>query len=95
MTSIKDSEAFVKELTIRVDDQLATAIRTLAESEGLSFNEAATRLLRRGAGIEEPRSQARVGDTLDHLAGTWSEDEAWDFLESISACDSVDEAFWR
>jgi hypothetical protein len=32
---------------------------------------------------------------LDHLAGTWSEEEAKDFEKNTAAFEAVDEKFWH
>ena len=61
------------QLTIRgFDDELTDRIRQLARREGISLNRAVLRLLRRGAGLGERDDKPDVvGDSLDHLIGTW------------------------
>ena len=44
----------MKQLTVRgLGDELARAIRRLASRDGTSFNRAAVKLMRRGAGLAE------------------------------------------
>lgn len=68
----------MNQLTVRgFDDELAERIRRLAQRDGTSLNQAALKLLRKGAGLAEPaRGLDTVGSSLDHLIGTWSQDAA-------------------
>ena len=85
------------QLTVRgFDEELAEKIRSLARREGISLNKAALRLLRCGAGLGESQAEAgRVGPSLDHLCGTWSEKDEREFLEAVSRTGQVDEEMWR
>ena len=83
----------MKQFTIRgLGDDLAGAIRHLANREGISLNRAAIKLLRRGAGLEDGEGPDTVGSSLDHLIGTWSEAEADAFEESLRHSKTIDEA---
>ena len=85
------------QLTVRgFDKELERRMLSLARSEGLSLNRAALHLMRRGAGLTEPgQSKVTIGDALDSLAGTWTEEEEEEFLEAIKPFAAVDEEFWR
>jgi len=85
-----------RQLTIRYDDALAREIDDLARREGISRNQAAVRLLRKGARIEEP-DQARdaVGDSLDWFIGSWSDKQAKELEEAIADFEMVDQDLWR
>lgn len=87
----------MKQLTIRgFEDDLERCLRALAREENISLNQAALRLLRRGAGLLEGATKSdRVGDSLDHLIGTWSEEQAKRMEEVLADCEQVDEALWR
>jgi hypothetical protein len=83
------------QLTLRgLDRRLQRQIRELARREGVSLNKAAVRLLEQGAGIGKAEQADRIGGSLDHLIGTWTDDEADAFLESIQACEQVDAELW-
>jgi hypothetical protein len=85
-----------KQLTLRgLDAQLSRAIRELAKRERISLNRAALRLLEKGAGIHEEAPENRIGHTLDHLIGTWTDDEAAEVLESIESCAQIDAELWE
>lgn len=61
----------------RLDDELAESIRGLAEREGISLNQAALRLLRKGAGLTDGTGgPSSIGSSLDDLFGTWSREDA-------------------
>ena len=87
----------MKQLTIRVADaELERRILDLADEEGLSVNQAVVRLLARGAGMWHGRQQiSTIGDSLDDLAGTWTESEENSFLESTALFTAIDEELWQ
>ena len=87
----------LKQLTLRgFDSELERRLRLEARSGGLSLNQAALRLLRRGAGLGGERSSPNaVGSALDHLIGTWSEADARSLQEATAVFDRVDEDFWK
>lgn len=85
------------QLTIRgFDEELTNRIRDLARREDISLNRAVLRLLRRGAGLgERDRGANTVGDSLDHLIGTWTEQEATEMDCALEHLSRVDEAMWE
>ncbi len=84
------------QLTLRgLDRRLQREIRELARRERISLNKAAVRLLEKGAGLRPAEKADRIGSSLDHLIGTWSEDEADAFLESIQSCEQIDRELWE
>lgn len=84
------------QLTIRgFDDELANRIRQLASREGISLNQAVLRLLRRGAGLGERNHMPNVvGDSLDHLIGTWTNEEAAEMNRALEDFSLIDEDMW-
>ena len=87
----------MKQLTVRgFEPELARKIKHLARKEGLSLNQAALRLLSRGAGIERPAvSEHVVGESLDHLMGTWTDEEAAVIERATADFEHIDEALWE
>ncbi len=84
------------QLTLRgLDRRLQQEIRELARREGLSLNKAAVRLLEKGAGLRPAAQSDTIGSSLDHLIGTWSDDDAGAFLDSIESCGQVDRGLWE
>lgn len=86
----------IKQLTIRgLDPELERAVRHLAEREGLSLNQAVLRLLRKGAGLGRSKGEEDVvGATLDHLIGTWSDEEAREVMAAVADFEVVDHGLW-
>jgi hypothetical protein len=83
-------------LTLRgFDPRVRRAIHDLAKRERISLNKAALRLLEKGAGLGARPTDNRIGTSLDHLIGTWSDDEADELLESIRACEQLDGELWK
>ena len=72
-----------------------TRLKRLARRERISLNKAAVRPLEKGAGVQPREQPNRIGNSLDHLIGTWSTKEAESLLTSIQACAQIDEDLWR
>ena len=87
----------MNQLTVRgFDDELAERIQRLAKRDGTSLNQAAVKLLRKGAGLADPAQKAdTVGASLDHLIGSWSNDEAAELDAVLQEFEVIDEAAWR
>ena len=86
----------MKQLTVRgLGDELARAIRRLASRDGTSFNRAAVKLMRRGAGLAEGQEADIVGSSLDHLIGTWSSAEAEEIDDALRHFEAMDEGVWE
>ena len=76
------------------DKELELRLAEIARREGVSMNEAALRLLRRGAGLADTVT-GPIGNALDGFIGRWSETDEKSLLESIAVCETVDEALWK
>ena len=87
----------MKQLSLRgFDDELERRIRETARREGISLNRAALLLLRKGAGVGAHGKQTSVvGDSLDHLIGSWSKEEARELLKNIQPLEQIDRSFWK
>ena len=87
----------MNQLTVRgFDDELSERIRRLAKRDGTSLNQAALKLLRKGAGLADPAQKTdTVGASLDHLIGSWSDDEAAELDAVLEEFEVIDEAAWR
>lgn len=84
----------IGQLTLRsLDPRVQREIRELARRERISLNKAALRLLEKGTGLGA-RQEDRIGRSLDHLIGTWTESAAKGFLDSIQSCEQVDPDLW-
>lgn len=82
----------MKQLTVRdIDPRLARHLRELARKERISLEQAAVRLMRRGAGLDDAPSAHVIGDRLDDLIGTWSDEEAAEFHRALADMEGVDE----
>ena len=87
----------MNQLTVRgFGDELGESIRRMAQSEGISLNQAALKLLRKGAGLSDgQRSENAIGDSLDDLFGTWTAEEADEFNAALEVFETVDESAWK
>ena len=87
----------MNQLTVRgFDDELSASLRRLAKSEGISLNQAALKLLRKGAGLSDGAGGADVvGSSLDHLIGTWTREEADEMDSALKEFETIDESAWK
>ncbi len=87
----------MRQLTVRgFDDELSRRLRRLAKRDGISLNQAALKLLRKGAGLTDGAGGAdTIGDSLDHLIGTWSAARADELDTALRELDTIDEAVWK
>ena len=87
----------MKQLTIRgFDEELSRRIRQLARREGMSLNRAVLTLLRRGAGLGTPAGDPDiVGDSLDHLIGTWTAEQAAEMDRALEDFGHIDDDMWK
>ncbi len=87
----------MNQLTVRgFDDELSASVRRLAKRERISLNQAALRLLRKGAGLTDGTGGAdTIGSSLDHLIGTWTPVQADEMDSALSEFETIDEAAWR
>src|SRR5437868_6287800 len=68
----------------------------LARAEGISLNQAALRLLRKGAGIPEPGEAAgEIGPALDDFIGTWTDEEADEVERATKDFERIDRKLWK
>jgi len=73
-----------------LDETTAARLHEEAERRHLSLEELAAQLLREGLGLKRPYHD------LDHLAGTWTAEEADAFDQRIEEMfEQVDEEAWR
>ena len=86
----------MQQLTVRgFEDELSEAIRRFAQREGVSLNQAALRLLREGAGLSTTAgADDTIGSSLDHLIGSWSQEEYLEVVAVLKELDVIDEEAW-
>ena len=91
----------MKSLTLNeLDEYLVARIRQEAERHGITEEQAALKLLRKGAELDEKlddqaTSNGKIGNSLDEFFGTWTEEEAAEFDAAIAELRVIDEAMWR
>ena len=82
----------MKSLTIHnMDDEMANAIKELAEKSGLSQNKIIKKLLRKSLGLSEKRKPQQ---DFSEFCGLWTAAEEQTFEEAISDFEHIDETMW-
>jgi hypothetical protein len=89
-----------KQLTVRgLDARLDRTLRAEARRRGLSVNRTVLGLLSEATGLSAAdrgaSEPAERWTDLDHLAGTWSIDEADAFDRLLGATRAIDAELWR
>lgn len=82
-------------ITLRnIPAQVQEAIRQRAEAESQSFNKAVLRMLEEHIGLRR-RPGPVLHHDVDHLAGTWTEEEAEAFDATLAEQRRVDPELWK
>ena len=85
----------MKTLTLRgVDPLLADALRECAKNKGQSINQTALKLLKDALGLSSTPTFKEYHD-LDHLAGSWTEDDEKEFLDATAEFRKIDTELWQ
>ncbi len=85
----------MKPITLRgVSKELERILRRTAAETGESLNRVAIALLERGAGLSR-RPGRVIHHDLDHLAGTWTEEEADAFDAELEQQRRIDAELWK
>ncbi len=78
-----------------LDEATANWIEKEAERRGTDKEAVALHLIRKGIECEGEPFAPRTYEDLDSLAGTWTEEQATEFMQAISYFDQVDEKLWQ
>ncbi len=82
-------------ITLRnIPREIQEAIERRARDERLSFNKAVLRMLEEALGLGRGRGDGLHHD-LDHLAGTWSQEEADEFDAALAEERRIDPELWE
>jgi hypothetical protein len=83
-------------ITIQDLDEATVAwIHEEAKRRGMSVDMFVLQLIQKGIGLERKSSEPPIYNDLDSLAGTWSDEEATEFLNAIADFNKVDENLWQ
>lgn len=87
----------LKQLTVRgLDEDIVHELERIAEEEDVSLNQSVRKLLRRGLAHSDNDHDDRViGNSLDHLIGTWTAEEADAFDRAVADFNVIDESMWK
>lgn len=75
----------------QIPDDLNTALRKTARREGSSLNKLTIGLLKKSLGLQDSSRKKR---DLSKLAGTWTKQQAEDFLQNIEQFEKIDPEIW-
>jgi len=82
-------------MTLRgLDETISGALREKARREDTSVNAVVLSILKTSLGLEKKKRSA-IHTDLDHLAGTWSKEDAAEFAGVVAEFGRVDEEMWK
>jgi len=85
----------MKQLTVRsVGEELHIALKREARRRGMSVNRYVLQVLTEATGLAVASTHSRVYHDLDHLAGTWNQEQASEFAQFLDEQRQVDEDLW-
>jgi plasmid stability protein len=76
-----------------INDEIKQRLKSEAAKAGISVNALILEYIQKGIGLKS--EQRKVYKELDRLAGTWDENDAEEFLKSISAFSNIDNEIWQ
>jgi len=82
-------------MTLRgIDERIAGALKERARKEDTSVNTVMLGILKKSLGLEK-KKRSILYDDLDHLAGTWSDQDAVEFERAAAVFEAVDKEMWK
>lgn len=87
----------MNQLTVRgFDEALSDSMHRLAKREGISLNQAALKLMRKGAGLADGGEKTdKIGNELDEFIGSWTAEEADALDAALQDFEVIDESVWE
>lgn len=76
-----------------ISPEVMALLKKDAEDNKTSVNLIIIKFIEQGIGYA-PKGKRKVYHDLDHLAGTWSEQDAQDFEKNIRSFESIDKELW-
>ncbi|MFH1633284.1 MAG: toxin-antitoxin system HicB family antitoxin [Chloroflexota bacterium] len=85
----------MKQLTVRgVDENLHAALKREARQSRMSVNRYVTKVLAEAMGLGTNQLLPQKYHDLDHLAGTWTPEQAGEFTRFLDEQRQMDQALW-
>ncbi|MCL4195595.1 MAG: hypothetical protein KJZ87_27905 [Thermoguttaceae bacterium] len=78
-----------------LDPRTFQRLQAEAERRGVDVDRLAGQQLRDALGTTLAETRPEPHHDLDHLAGTWSEEETESFFSAVAHCRRVDENLWQ
>ncbi|MBW2643826.1 MAG: hypothetical protein JRC89_10770 [Deltaproteobacteria bacterium] len=83
------------QITLRgMEPEMEQEIRRIAQKNGKSLNRVILDMIYQHTGFKKKEKKS-LSDSLRKLAGSWSEKDASEFLDSIKSCEQIDEEMWK
>lgn len=77
-----------------VPEEVMFLLKQKAKEEKISINSLILLVVEEGIGFK-PKKKKKIYHDLDHLAGTWSEQECKEFEENTQYFEQIDKDLWQ
>ena len=85
----------MKTISLRgVDDEIAKKLKEQAVQRGTSVNTLILQFIRSSIGLKAPAVRRHKHHDLDQLAGTWTDEDAAEFIRATSNFERIDKELW-
>jgi len=78
-----------------IDQKIHNQLKKEARKRGISLNALLLEYIYQGAGYTDKKHKINVYHDLDHLAGTWSEEEVREFQSTSKDFEQIDQELWK
>ena len=78
-----------------VDKVIFERLSFEAEKQGIDLKTLVMKLIKRSLGLEKINEKNNGYHDLDHLSGTWTEQDAKDFAVNTLGFESIDQELWK
>jgi ribosomal protein S24E len=86
----------MKTLTVRgIDPSLSQKLKEIAKQQGKSVNQLVLDAMKQHFGLEKEKKFTRIYHDLDHLFGTWSQEEYELVQGKIDSERRIDDELWK
>ena len=84
------------ELTLKdIDNVIVEKLKSKADQRGIDLDTFILSIFKKELGLEIETPRDNLYGDLDYLAGTWSKEEAEDFIKLTEDFNKIDDELWK
>ena len=78
-----------------IDDTVIKRLQAEAKKHGSDFNTYIIQLLKNSIGLKDQKIKNKNQNTIEFLAGTWSNEDYENFISNTSDFGKIDDSLWQ